>query len=33
VLAHRIWLGPHAARNGVSVEMVINDIVERVPVS
>jgi MoxR-like ATPase len=33
VLAHRIWLGPHAARNGVTVEMVINDIVERVPVS
>ncbi len=33
VLAHRIWLGPHAARHGVSVEMVINDIVDRVPVS
>ena len=33
VLAHRIWLGPHAASHGVTVEMVINDIVERVPVS
>ena len=33
VLAHRIWLGPHAASHGVTVEMVINDIVDRVPVS
>ena len=33
VLGHRIWLGPHAASHGVSVEMVIRDIVDRVPVS
>ncbi len=32
VLGHRIWLGPHAASHGVTVEMVINEIIERVPV-
>ena len=32
VLAHRVWLGPHAASHGVTVEMVISDIVDRVPV-
>jgi MoxR-like ATPase len=32
VLGHRIWLGPHAATHGVSVDMVIDDIVDRVPV-
>jgi len=32
VLAHRIWLGPHAASHGVSVEMVIDDIIANVPV-
>ena len=32
VLGHRIWLGPHAASHGVSVEMVIDEIIERVPV-
>ena len=32
VLGHRVWLGPHAATHGVSVEMVIDDIVARVPV-
>jgi MoxR-like ATPase len=32
VLGHRIWLGPHAASHGVTVEMVIDDIVSRVPV-
>jgi MoxR-like ATPase len=32
VLGHRIWLGPHAASHGVSVDMVIDDIVERVPI-
>jgi MoxR-like ATPase len=32
VLGHRVWLGPHATSHGVSVEMVIDDIVERVPV-
>ena len=32
VLGHRVWLGPHAASHGVTVEMVINDVVARVPV-
>jgi MoxR-like ATPase len=32
VLGHRVWLGPHAASHGVTVEKVIDDIVERVPV-
>jgi MoxR-like ATPase len=32
VLGHRIWLGPHAASHGVTVDMVINEIIERVPV-
>jgi MoxR-like ATPase len=32
VLGHRIWLGPHAASHGVNVEMVIEDLIERVPV-
>ncbi|MEQ1574995.1 MAG: MoxR family ATPase [Vicinamibacterales bacterium] len=32
ILPHRIWLGPHAASHGLTVEMVIKDIVERVPV-
>jgi MoxR-like ATPase len=32
VLGHRIWLAPHAASHGVSVEMVIDDILDRVPV-
>jgi MoxR-like ATPase len=32
VLAHRVWLGPRAASRGVTVEMVIDDIVERVAV-
>ncbi len=32
VLPHRVWLGPHAASHGVSVEAVINDIVDKVPV-
>jgi MoxR-like ATPase len=33
VLGHRIWLGPHAASHGVTVDMLIDDIVHRVPVS
>jgi len=33
VLGHRIWLGPHAASHGVTVDMLIDDIVNRVPVS
>jgi hypothetical protein len=32
ILSHRVWLGPHAASHGVTVEMVIDDIVDRVPV-
>jgi MoxR-like ATPase len=32
VLSHRVWLGPHAASHGVTVDMVVNDIVDRVPV-
>jgi MoxR-like ATPase len=32
VLGHRVWLGPHAASHGVTVEMVIDDIVDQVPV-
>jgi MoxR-like ATPase len=32
VLGHRVWLGPHAASHGLSVDMVIEDLIERVPV-
>ncbi len=32
VLGHRVWLGPHAATHGVTVDMVIDDVIERVPV-
>ena len=32
VLGHRIWLSPQAASRGVTVENVINDIVDRVPI-
>src|SRR6266436_3680141 len=32
VLGHRVWLGPHAASHGVTVDMVIDDIINRVPV-
>ena len=32
VLPHRIWLGPHAASHGMTVDAVIQDVVERVPV-
>jgi MoxR-like ATPase len=32
VLGHRVWLGPHAASHGVTVEMVIEDILDQVPV-
>ena len=27
ILSHRVWLGPHAASHGVTVEMVIDDII------
>ncbi|MBI2185797.1 MAG: MoxR family ATPase [Acidobacteria bacterium] len=32
VLGHRIWLGPHAASHGLTVEAVIDDICARVPI-
>ena len=32
ILGHRIWLGPHAASHGVTVEMVVEEIVDRVPI-
>ena len=32
VLAHRLWLGPHAASHGLTTEAVIDDVVARVPV-
>lgn len=30
VLGHRIWLGPHAASHGLTTEIVIKDIIDRV---
>ena len=30
VLSHRIWLGPHAASHGLTAELVIKDVIERV---
>ena len=32
VLAHRIWLGPHAAAHGLTPEAVIRDVIDQVPV-
>jgi MoxR-like ATPase len=32
VLSHRLWLGPHAASHGLTVETVIADILDRVPI-
>jgi MoxR-like ATPase len=32
ILSHRVWLGPHAASHGLTTEMVIDDIVKRVPI-
>ncbi len=32
VLGHRLWLGPHAASHGLTTEIVIRDILDRVPV-
>ena len=32
VLPHRVWLGPHAASHGMTPELVITDVIERVPV-
>lgn len=32
VLGHRIWLGPHAASHGLTVDAVIRDVVDRIPI-
>jgi MoxR-like ATPase len=32
VLSHRVWLGPHAASHGLTSEVVIQDVIERVPI-
>ena len=32
VLGHRIWLGPHAASHGLTTDLVIEDVLERVAV-
>jgi MoxR-like ATPase len=32
VLSHRVWLGPHAASHGLTVDAVIQDVVDRVPI-
>jgi MoxR-like ATPase len=32
VLVHRMWLGPHAASHGVTMEAVIDDLLAKVPV-
>ena len=32
VLGHRVWLGPHAASHGLTVDLVIKDVLERVPI-
>jgi MoxR-like ATPase len=32
VLGHRVWLGPHAASHGLTPEIVINDVIARVPI-
>ena len=32
ILGHRIWLGPHAASHGLTVDTVIKDILDRVAI-
>jgi MoxR-like ATPase len=32
ILSHRVWLNPHASSHGVTVEMVIDNVIESVPV-
>ena len=32
ILGHRIWLGPHAASHGLTADVVIKDVVERVAI-
>ena len=32
ILSHRIWLGPHAASHGLTTDLVIKDVIKRVPI-
>ena len=32
ILSHRIWLGPHAASHGLTTKLVIDDVIQQVPV-
>ena len=32
VLSHRIWLGPHAASHGLTSDLVVKDVVAKVPI-
>lgn len=32
VLGHRVWLGPHAVSHGLTTDVVIRDVIERVPI-
>src|SRR5881392_427462 len=32
ILSHRLWLGPHAASHGLTTDMVIKDVLDRVPI-
>src|SRR5437762_7859510 len=32
ILGHRLWLGPHAASHGLTTEMVIKDVIDRVAI-
>jgi MoxR-like ATPase len=32
VLSHRVWLGPHAASHGLTVDAVIQDVIDQVPI-
>src|SRR5947208_2665039 len=32
VLGHRVWLGPHAASHGLTADMVIKDVIEKVAI-
>jgi MoxR-like ATPase len=32
VLGHRVWLGPHAASHGLTVDDVIRDVIDQVPI-
>ena len=32
ILSHRLWLGPHAASHGLTTDLVIKDLIERVAI-